>query len=146
LRAISPRSIASLMTEVGRAGLEPATYGLTPHGSRWLPTDHVFVCPPTDYVAHSARVEPPAIRSKVDELRPAGHVTVFGHIPFTPRAKQTLERSVHEAQLRGHEVVDAEHLLWALTREPDATAVNVLNSCGVPCESIRQRIELKWRA
>jgi hypothetical protein len=71
----------------------------------------------------------------VEPLRNVGH-------QMSPPGK----RSVHEAQLRGHEVVDAEHLLWALTREPDATAVNVLNSCGVPCESIRQRIELKLRA
>lgn len=114
-------------------------------------------------------VELPA-RSKVDELRPAGEIaaapeparssstarhslsTTGGHaknsehIPFTPRAQQTLDRSVHEAQLRGHVVIDAEHVLYALTQEPDATAANVLNSCGVPCESIRQRIELQWRA
>lgn len=90
--------------------------------------------------------EPPAIRGRVDELRPAGQVPAVGYIPFTPRAKQTLERSVHEAQLRGHETIDAEHLLCALTRDPDATAADVLAGCGAPCESVRRRIDLQWRS
>lgn len=90
-------------------------------------------------------VEPSTISRKVDELRPAGAVPAAGHIPFTPRAKKTLERSLHEAHLRGHEVIDAEHLLCALIAEPDATAAAVLASCGAACESVRQRIESQWR-
>ena len=39
------------VSDVGRAGLEPATNGLTPHRSRWLLINPVFVWPPTDYVA-----------------------------------------------------------------------------------------------
>jgi hypothetical protein len=41
-----------IQERVGRAGLEPATYGLAPRRSQWLPINPVFVCPPTDYVAH----------------------------------------------------------------------------------------------
>jgi hypothetical protein len=37
---------------VGRAGLEPATNGLTPRRSRWLQINPVTVCAPSDYVAH----------------------------------------------------------------------------------------------
>lgn len=92
-----------------------------------------------------AGVEPTAIRGKIDELRPCGNVPPRGHIPFTPHAKKTLERSVHEAQLRGHERIDAEHVLCALTKEPDAIAANVLTTCGAPCESVRERLELLWR-
>jgi hypothetical protein len=40
------------VSDVGRAGLEPATNGLPTDPSRWLPINTVFVCLPTDYVAH----------------------------------------------------------------------------------------------
>jgi hypothetical protein len=46
---------------MGRAGLEPATNGLTPHRSRWLPINPVFVClispaaPARDYPGGRAR-------------------------------------------------------------------------------------------
>lgn len=65
---------------------------------------------------------------------------------FAPHAKEALERSVHEAETYGHKRVDAEHVLCALTREPDSTDVDVLTSCDASYESIRERIDLFWRA
>ena len=38
--------------QVGRAGLEPATNGLTARRSRWLPIDPVMLCAASDYVAY----------------------------------------------------------------------------------------------
>lgn len=43
--------------------------------------------------------------------------------------------------MHGHKRVDA-----ALTREPESTDVNVLTSCGASYESIRERVDLLWRA
>lgn len=53
---------------------------------------------------------------------------------------------MYGAEMHGHERVDAEPVLCALTREPDSTDVNVLTSCGPSYESIRERIDLLGRA
>lgn len=51
-RQAAHERMAAYAAERRRAGHEPATYGLTPQRSRWLPINPVFVCPPTGYVAH----------------------------------------------------------------------------------------------
>jgi hypothetical protein len=70
-------------------------------------------------------LETTAIRDKVVEMRPPGRVSAIGRIPFTPRAKTAPERSGIEAELRGHPHIDAEHLLWGLSRQTDATATKL---------------------
>ena len=45
-----------------------------------------------------------------------------GHIPFTPRAKKTLELSLREALSLGHNYIGTEHILLGLIREGEGVA------------------------
>lgn len=89
-------------------------------------------------------LETAAIRDKVEEMRPPGRVCAAGHIPFTPRAKTALERGGIEAERRGHQHIDAEHLLWFLSRQTDATATKALARMGATPDRIRHQVLLSW--
>jgi ATP-dependent Clp protease ATP-binding subunit ClpC len=49
-----------------------------------------------------------------------------GHIPFTPRAKKTLELSLREALSLGHNYIGTEHILLGLIREGEGVAYQIL--------------------
>ena len=49
-----------------------------------------------------------------------------GHIPFTPRAKKTLELSLREALAIKHNYIGTEHILLGLIREGEGVAVQIL--------------------
>jgi ATP-dependent Clp protease ATP-binding subunit ClpC len=100
---------------------------------------------PINQVLRSAGIEATALRDVVDELAPPGSTPPGAHIPFTAEAKQALERSLEEAHNRGHQFVDAEHLLFALTRDPDATSAKVFRSSGISIEMIQAQLEQRWR-
>ena len=53
---------------------------------------------------------------------------VKGHIPFTPRAKKTLELALREALALHHNCIGTEHILLGLIREGDGIAAQVLRS------------------
>jgi ATP-dependent Clp protease ATP-binding subunit ClpC len=53
-----------------------------------------------------------------------------GHIPFTPRAKKTLELALREALQLHHNYIGTEHILLGLIREGDGVAVQVLRQHG----------------
>ncbi|KKB99160.1 hypothetical protein AWC17_09750 [Mycobacterium nebraskense] len=99
---------------------------------------------PIVHALHTLGLEAPAIRDKLEEMRPPGAVRARGHIPFTPRAKTALERSGIEAQLHSHAYIDAEHILWGLSRQTDATATKALARMGATPERIRQQLLRGW--
>ena len=84
------------------------------------------------------------IRRTVEEVAPPGPVDVHGHIPFTPRAKAALERTLHEADLAGHEHIDAEHILCALCSDTESSAAKALVGAGIPPVQVRDRVRLSW--
>ncbi len=54
-----------------------------------------------------------------------------GHIPFTPRAKKTLELALREALQLGHNYIGTEHILLGLVREGEGVAAQImLNRVG----------------
>jgi ATP-dependent Clp protease ATP-binding subunit ClpC len=67
--------------------------------------------------------------------RGTGHVPP--EIPFTPKAKQLLERALVEARQGGQRYVAPEHLLLALTRDGDNAALTVLRSLGIDPAQLR---------
>lgn len=89
-------------------------------------------------------VGPDAVRRQVEKR--IGAVRHWGptHLRFTSAARKTLERGMQEAELRGHDFVDAEHILCGLTREPDSTAAKALTDLGVEPARIRQQLLLRW--
>jgi Clp amino terminal domain, pathogenicity island component len=88
------------------------------------------------------------IRGEIERLAQRGSEPASaGALPHTPRTKQVIDYAREEAQSVGQKVVDAEHLLIALLREPDGVAGVVLKNLGVKAnqlraEALRTRIEL----
>lgn len=64
-----------------------------------------------------------------------------GHIPFTPRVKQTLEQSWTHAQRLGQDHIDAPHLLRALLDVRDGGAARTLAALGVQLDALAARAD-----
>src|SRR5271170_675571 len=65
-------------------------------------------------------------REEVKAIVGAGSGMPSGHIPFTPRAKKTLELSLREAVSLHHNYIGTEHILLGLIREGEGVAAQVL--------------------
>lgn len=69
-----------------------------------------------------------------------GTETPKSHIPFTPRAKKTMEFSLQEALLLGHNYIGTEHLLLGLLREGEGVASQVLVRVGIGLSDARSKV------
>src|ERR1700683_1038309 len=65
-------------------------------------------------------------RQEVTAIVKKGKATPSGHIPFTPRAKKTLELALREALQLHHNYIGTEHILLGLIREGDGVAAEIL--------------------
>jgi ATP-dependent Clp protease ATP-binding subunit ClpA len=65
-------------------------------------------------------------RLEVEEKVGRGKKAPSGHIPFTPRAKKTLELSLREALAIKHSYIGTEHILLGLIREGEGVAAQIL--------------------
>ena len=86
-----------------------------------------------------------AARQQVEEIIGRGQQDPpRGHIPFTPRAKKTLELSLREAIALGDTVIGTEHILLGLIREGEdkgkSPATQVLTGLGVDPNRVRQQV------
>ncbi len=79
------------------------------------------------------------IQQAVEDLvsSQSGTLTI-GEIPFTPRAKRVLERSIDEARKQNHNYVGTEHLLLALIQEGDGVAARVLKELGADYDRVKK--------
>ncbi len=78
-----------------------------------------------------------------DALRPdRGPVApvASGQIPFTPRAKESLERALREAGALGDRFIGTEHLLLGLLRVGDESTLNALRQVGAEPGLLRHRV------
>jgi len=66
------------------------------------------------------------IREEVAAKVGRGKKAPSGHIPFTPRAKKTLELSLREALTIKHHYIGTEHILLGLMREGEGVAAQIL--------------------
>ncbi len=66
-----------------------------------------------------------------------GPAQVRGHIPFTPRAKKSLELSLREALSLGDNYIGMEHLALALTSMRDGLVFRILAELDVTPATIR---------
>src|SRR6201999_3489726 len=67
------------------------------------------------------------VREEVLEKVGRGKKALAGHIPFTPRAKKTLELSLREALAIKHNYIGTEHILLGLIREGEGVAAQILS-------------------
>ena len=79
-------------------------------------------------------------RIEVEKIIGRGSGFVAVEIPFTPRAKRVLERSLEEARQLGHNYIGTEHLLLGLIREGEGVAARVLENLGVDLSKVRTQV------
>jgi ATP-dependent Clp protease ATP-binding subunit ClpC len=74
------------------------------------------------------------VREEVAAKVGRGKKAPSGHIPFTPRAKKTLELSLREALAISHNYIGTEHVLLGLIREGEGVAVQIMREHADPME------------
>jgi hypothetical protein len=80
------------------------------------------------------------VRRQVEAIIGHGDVAPSGHIPFTARAKKTLELSLREALQLGHNYIGTEHILLGLIREGEGVGAQVLVKLGADLSGVRERV------
>jgi len=72
----------------------------------------------------------PTTRDEVRAVMGTGQNPMSGHIPFTPRAKKTLELSLREALQLRHGHIGTEHILLGVIREGSGVAAQIMRDHG----------------
>jgi ATP-dependent Clp protease ATP-binding subunit ClpC len=80
------------------------------------------------------------VRDQLGLTVQAGLVPPTGHIPFTPRAKKTLELSLRESRQLGDSHIGTEHLLLGLIRQDEGPAAQALRELGADLDTARAEI------
>ncbi len=88
----------------------------------------------------SADVTLGAARREVETRLGRGQQQQAGHIPFTPRAKKSLELALRESLALGQDYIGTGHLLLGLIRKGDGVGVEVLVSLGADLNVVRERV------
>jgi ATP-dependent Clp protease ATP-binding subunit ClpA len=86
-----------------------------------------------------------AARARVVSIIGRGEEQPSGHIPFTPRAKKSLELSLREALQLGDGYIGTGHLLLGLIHQGDNMAVKVLGELGADLKDLRARVTQELR-
>ncbi len=79
-------------------------------------------------------------REEVEAIVGTGNATVSGHIPFTPRAKKTLELALREALQLHHNYIGTEHILLGVIRGGDGVGARVLKQHSADLMPIRMAV------
>ena len=114
----------------------------------YVGTEHILLglCREGEGVAAAAlqqlNVDAEDVRDSILKVVKAGvagsHMPV--DLPYTSRAKRTLELSIQEAHELQHSYVGTEHLLLGLLREERGIAAQVLVSLGATTEKVRVEV------
>jgi ATP-dependent Clp protease ATP-binding subunit ClpC len=79
-------------------------------------------------------------RTAVVELVGRGDEQTTAQIPFTARAKASLEMALREATGLGHQYIGTEHVLLGLTRDESSAAVRLLGELGAARDVVRSAV------
>jgi hypothetical protein len=77
--------------------------------------------------------------------RPASGPPPRGHLPFTPRAKKSLELSLREAKASHDNYLGVQHLALALLAMDDGMVPVILSALGASAASLRAAIRTRYR-
>ena len=82
------------------------------------------------------------VRAQVERIvgRGDGDEAATGQIPFTPRAKKTLELALREGQALGHNYIGTEHILLGLARQDEGVAGQILSALGADVDTVRRHV------
>jgi Clp amino terminal domain, pathogenicity island component/UvrB/uvrC motif len=86
-----------------------------------------------------------AARDQVVAIVGRGQEQASGHIPFTARAKKSLELSLREALQLGDGYIGTGHLMLGVIRQGDNVAIKVLDKLGVDLSNLRARVTQELR-
>jgi DNA-binding transcriptional regulator YhcF (GntR family) len=112
----------------------------------YVGTEHILLgvlraSEPTCALARRLGAEPRTIRKRLEQaIRPGKTALAYGELPYTSRAKKTLEFGMAAARDLGDDFVDTKHLFIGLLREEKGIAAQVLNSVGVTLERAQAAI------
>jgi ATP-dependent Clp protease ATP-binding subunit ClpA len=84
-------------------------------------------------------------RSRAAGLDAALGAYPTGHLPFTPRAKRSLQRSVREALQLGQSYIGVEHLTLALLAMDQGAVPPILSALGASPATLRAAILDRYR-
>jgi ATP-dependent Clp protease ATP-binding subunit ClpC len=90
-------------------------------------------------VLESLEISYEGVRAQVEHMVGKGDAISPSQIPFTPRAKKTLDLALREALALGHNYVGTEHILLGLGEEREGVAFRILRHFGADAETIRNR-------
>ncbi len=90
-------------------------------------------------VLRAAGIELEAVKQAIEGQIGRGRGTPL-EIPFTPRAKATLEIALRQARLLRHSYLGPEHLLLGLLVEGQGLGVRVLEELGFNCKLLEQQL------
>jgi ATP-dependent Clp protease ATP-binding subunit ClpA len=91
-------------------------------------------------VLESMGVTHQAVRDQVVAIVGMGEEGTSGQIPFTPRAKKSLELALREAMGLGHNYIGTEHLLLGLLQDKASVAIRILLDADATPERIRAEV------
>jgi hypothetical protein len=86
-----------------------------------------------------------AARDQVVAIVGRGQEQPSGHIPFTPRAKKSLELSLRESLQLGDGYIGTGHLMLGVIRQGDNVAIKVLDKLGADLSNLRARVTQELR-
>jgi ATP-dependent Clp protease ATP-binding subunit ClpC len=95
--------------------------------------------PPAD-ILRARGVDLETVRSCVTAIVARGEADVSGQIPFTPRAKRTLELALRESLSAGGGRVQPHHLLLGLLGEGEGVAAQILRGLHVDFDRLRAAV------
>ena len=118
-------------------------------GHEYVGTEHILLGllqqphGPAAAVLHALDADPGGIRRLVLEVVKTGRATAgrAADLPFTSRAKKSLELAILEAHGLGHPDVGSEHLLLGLRHEAKGIAGQVLHEFGVTLDGARAAVQ-----
>lgn len=91
-------------------------------------------------VLRSLDVTLDATRNEVQAICGRGRKKPSSHLPFTPRAKGSLEISLRESLQLGDNYIVPGHLLLGLIGQDENVAIQVLGNLGVSPSDLRHRV------
>jgi ATP-dependent Clp protease ATP-binding subunit ClpA len=115
-------------------------------GHDYIGTEHILIGlatvePGVGDVLRAAGLPADRVRDEVAARVGTGDpAQVHGQIPFTPRAKRTLELALREALTLGHRHIGPEHILLGLLRDADGVEGQILADAGTTTEELRDTV------
>ena len=123
-------------------------------GHEYVGTEHIVLglIREGDGVAIAAlrriAVDPNDVRRRIEETIKSGPAPSLnpGDLPYTSRAKKSLELAMTEAREMNHKFLGTEHLLLGVLREEKGLGAQVLADAGVRLPAVRADIQALLRA